>query len=110
MGRKLSIFILAAILFAAGNFYLLYPRFFSPIYVWEINIPVDQSFSTSKLITDEGIVYWEKKLAQPDEYEYGRQIGRTADGMRIYEIKGDSANNEVMLTGFMFPCVIFQKE
>ncbi len=86
---------------------LTYPQFFSPIYVWEVNIPVDQSHSTSRLTTNNGQVYWEKALALPGEYEYGRQIGRTSGGMRIYEVKGDRAHHQVMLTGFMFPNVIF---
>ena len=96
----------------AGICYWFYPRFFSPIYELKTNIPIEgQSSVTSRLIANDGSVYWEEKGADPSNYKFGRQIGRAPDGpFQIFEIKGDTNHNEIMLTGFMFPQIIYKRE
>lgn len=112
MKKRVSLtIIISALILGVAICYWIYPRFFSPIYIWQINIPVKgQLFVTSKLITNDGITYWEEKVENHSDYKFGRQIGRTTDGMKIFEISGDSAHNKIILTGFMFPAIAFKKD
>lgn len=45
----------------------------------------------------------------PDDYDrfkLGRQIGKTQDGMQIYEVKNDK--NRIAMCGFMFPATFYK--
>ena len=107
----LATVIIFILVIAAGICYWFYPRFYSPIYEFKTNIPVEgQSYVTSKLIAHDGSVYREEKDVDPTKYKFGRQIGRTNDGFQIFGIKNDTNHNEIMLTGFMFPQIIYKRE
>lgn len=46
-------------------------------------------------------------LATEDQFPQGKQVGKTEDGLEIYEVKGDQ--QYLILKGFMFPGIVFKK-
>jgi hypothetical protein len=90
---------------------IVYLNFFSPVFTLEANVKTEiingEEHALSRLI-DQNTAYIEDPLAEAEKLKYGRQIGRTNDGMRIYEVKGDSTR--VMMTGFMSLQIIFKRE
>lgn len=50
-----------------------------------------------------------EQFMNPDDYDrfkLGRQIGKTQDGMQIYEVKNDK--NRIAMCGFMFPATFYK--
>ena len=112
MRKKLVVTVIVCFLVVvAGVCYWFYPRFYSPIFKLETGIPLNgKSYVTSKLIANDGSIYWEEKDADPAKFKFRRQIGRTKDGFEVFEFWGDAKHDEIMLTGFMFPQIVYKRE
>lgn len=106
MKRRLPLVVVVVLLVAIIS-YWLYPRFFTPVWSWDTTFRAPYS---SLLVSDNGLIYRELEWPYSEEYQPGRQIGRTSVGFRICKVKGHASQDLVLLTGLMLPPIVFRSE
>ncbi|CAJ1001512.1 MULTISPECIES: hypothetical protein [Bacillales] len=82
-----------------------------PTYSLERNVQVvvfnGTEYSISKVTINGDVYYWDIS-ADPAAFTFGKLIGQTQHGERIYEVKNDKS--KVMITSFMSPQFIYTKD
>jgi hypothetical protein len=110
MKIRISIFcgLFIILLFISRYFYNVVN---APIYTLEQNVKEvifnGTEYSISKVTINGNVYYWDIS-ADPANFTFGKLIGQTQYGERIYEVKNDKS--KVMITSFMNPQVIYTKD
>lgn len=105
----LSFVILIPISFWIYN--IIYNRYFIPFLKLEENykvVTINGIDYALHRLSYNGTTYISEPLVNTDKYQLENQVGRTVDNLQIYQVKSD--NKHLIMTGFMFPQVVFEKE
>jgi hypothetical protein len=98
------------ILLSYGIYNIIYQLYFLPVFKLEENVKVVTINGTEFVLhrlSYNGITYISEPLADTDKYQRGKPVGRTKDGMRIYQVKGDGTR--LIMQDFMFPPEVYKK-
>lgn len=90
---------------------MIYYFYFLPIFKLQEHAKVVTINGTKYVLHQlsyKSTVYISEPLADPDKYRLGKQIGRTKDGMQIYQVEGD--DTRVVMQGFMFLLEVYKKD
>jgi hypothetical protein len=108
--KRLIIFVFF-VLFSYWIYNVVYNHYFLPVLKLEENIEVatinGNKYSLHRLIYN-GTTYISEPLADTNQYQFGKQVGRTKDGRQVYQVKGD--NTRLIIKGFMFPPEVYKKD
>lgn len=107
----LSFVILILILISFGLYNVIYNRYFIPVLKLEKNykvVTINGIDYALHRLSYNGTTYISEPLVNTDKYQLENQVGRTMDNLQIYQVKSD--NKHLIMTGFMFPQVVFEKE
>jgi hypothetical protein len=107
--RRLVIFVFF-ILLSYGIYNIIYKLYFLPVFKLEENVEVITIDGTEYVLhrlSYNGTTYISEPLADTDQYQLGKQVGRTKDGMQIYQVKGD--DTRLIMQGFMFSPEVYRK-
>lgn len=112
MNRKIRNALILFLLFFLSyiTYNIIYRFYFLPVIKVESNVEVVNINGTEYALhrlTYNGQTYMSDPLDDGDEYELGKQVGRTEDYMQIYEVKND--DKILILQGFMYPAEVYKK-
>lgn len=109
LNKKLVIFVFF-ILLSYGIYNIIYNLYFLPVFKLEENVEVVTINGTEYVLqrlSYNGTTYISEHLADTDKYQRGKPVGRTKDGMLIYEAKGD--DTRLIMQGFMYGPEVYKK-
>jgi hypothetical protein len=98
------------VLLSYGIYNIIYKFYFLPVFKLEENVEVVTINGTEYVLhrlSYNGTTYISEPLADTDKYQLGKQVGRTKNGMQIYQVKGD--DTRLIMYGFMFPTEVYKK-
>ncbi|WP_374719034.1 hypothetical protein [Parageobacillus toebii] len=107
--KRLVIFVIFVLL-SYGIYNVIYKLYVLPVFKLEENVEVVTINGTEYVLhrlSYNGTTYISEPLADADKYQLGKQVGRTKDGMQIYQVKGD--DTRLIMQGFMFPPEVYKK-
>jgi hypothetical protein len=107
--NRLLIFVFLVLL-SYGIYNIIYKLCFLPVFKLEENIEVATISGTEYVLhrlSYNGTTYISEPLASTDKYQRGKPVGRTKDGMLIYEVKGD--DTRLIMQGFMYGPEVYKK-
>jgi hypothetical protein len=108
--KRLVIFVFF-VLFSYSIYKFIYNSYFLPVFKLEENVEVVTingiKYSLHRLSYN-GTTYISEPLADANQYQLGKQVGRTDDGRQVYQVKGD--NTRLIIKGFMFSPEVYRKK
>ncbi|WP_027408612.1 hypothetical protein [Anoxybacteroides tepidamans] len=109
--KKTLLLILFFVFLSYGAYRIIDYLYFLPMFKQETNVETRTINGTKYMLhrlSWRGTTYISDPVANIDDYELGKQIGRTKDGIRVYQAKND--HTTLILQGFMSPSEIYKKE